>query len=70
MIKNKRIIKINFTYYNEFTGEFLGGAYMPYDRMKAIRGFYSKWWKKWRLFISNEYGVEKRLVRLKIDLQY
>lgn len=59
----KRIV---FIYYNSFTDEYLGGIDMNYDRMKAVNGFYTRWWKKWRPFLATENKIDKHWVRAKI----
>lgn len=62
-LPKKRIV---FIYYNAFDGEYLGGADMNYDRNKAINGFYTRWWKKWKPFLANENKIDKHWVRAKI----
>lgn len=59
---------IKFEYYDSFSGESLGSADLFYNRYKALNGYYSKWWKKWKLFLSNEYKVKYCFVRVKITL--
>lgn len=60
--------RITFGFYNSFTNESLGLVVLQYNRTKATNSFYSKFWRKWKLFLANEYKIDKHWVRAKISL--
>jgi len=58
--------KIRFEFYNSFTDEYLGGVEQPYDRLKSSNNHYSKFYKKWKLFIANMNSINTHFVKAKI----
>lgn len=59
-------VKIIFEYYDGFTGNSLGSAVLPYDRYKSLNGYYSGWWKIWKIGLANIYKLDKHWVRARI----
>ena len=59
---------ITFELRNAYFDEPMGSATIPYDRIKASNGHYSKFWKKWREGIGNLYSIDKHWVRAKITV--
>ena len=64
-LRHKRII---FSYYNAFDGDNLGSMNMPYDRNKATRGYYSKYWKTMKEHLANTWKLDKHWVRVKVNI--
>lgn len=58
---------ITFDFYNSFTGESLGGRTMPYDRMKAKDGYYTRIWRKFKPGLADIFRLDKHWVRVRIS---
>ena len=60
--------RIHLHFYNSFTNEFLGDVEMNWDRIKAVNGWYSKFWRGMKIGLSNLYKLDKHWVRVKIRI--
>lgn len=58
--------RLNLEFYHSFTNEFFGGTDFPYDKVKSMNGFYSKYWRTMKIGLANIYKVDKRFVRVRI----
>lgn len=64
-MKNKRIV---IKLFNWFTEEEYLSINAPYDRLKAMNNWYSKWVSKNKNISADIYGVEKRFIKTKVTL--
>jgi len=58
--------RITFQFYNKYFGEDLGSISFPYNRGKAKDGFYTRFWRKWKVGLANLNSVDKHWIRTKI----
>lgn len=58
---------ITLNIYNGFTKESLVLLSMPFDKVEASFGYYSRLWKRARIEAANQFKVDKRLVRCRIN---
>lgn len=65
--RKKRII---FTYYNGFTGEFLGSLETNYSPIDSAFGKYTRHWKRMKKFLANEYKLDAHWVRLRVNFTF
>ena len=59
--------KIHLHFYNSYTNQFLGSVEMPWDRIKAQNGWYSNYWRNFKIGLGNLYKIDKHWVRVKIN---
>lgn len=57
---------ITFEFYNGFDGSSLGSGTLPYDRMKAMNGHYTRLWRKFKPGLAEIFRLDKRHVRVKV----
>ena len=58
--------RIHLTFYNSFTNQFLGSTEMDWDRIRATNGWYSSFWKNFKIGLANLNKMDKHWVRAKI----